>query len=822
MTFAPSVEGSVRSLIAFSVGSCATQYIKMSAEVQRPAVVAENNIVDFTGSLFYNVESELTAQLVNISKLPAKFRCGTPVSAVEQAHPDYDLTKRLSNSITVEPMQGVLDGETSQLISIRALVSTFDHQRIPYLNHFLPVYYEGRDEPIVFHIVGAVAWLNVHYHLHPRVASGSAEDQLKCLDFGKTKLREVVKKTFYITNGSPIAAVYRFSVSGYPTIQQSAPSRKPVIVDQPSVPPAQGPSLASAVGNKLSASNRTNTASNAKLGATLSKATNADQPRSAAGSTRSFQLAEVQEDVHHAADRIKPGNAVAFEVSPSEVKLGPNATVAINVSLYNNVPGVYHDTLVCETDLLPTHYIPVRAELHGCPLQFQLGRPGDDAAPIIRLTPVTTSAAEQHDDDESSRSSHANRVSRVVKISNPTYFDMTVNWEGFLCSDQDTQLIDCLYDTDDAGSIKLGVRIHEGHSSSQPFSVEETTLKIPAHTQAALTVKFQSPAAGEFLGFIRGTICRFDTPTIKPVTNGPAAYSAHVSSNPDDVALKLFMTGHALDPKLLCTTDDETGSVHLACSAFEILQASVAVQMLTSVILRNPSPSTLTYRLAFAPPFSAFDAESQSRSQSASLSRLTPGQSTKIRVACNITKSMLVDALANHNTSVFTLEEQHAATEHEAHVRSLKLASELGIIFSNGKKQTIPLSCTVKLPFVRLSQSELVFGDVVVGSTASLSVALRNTGLSAFPFTVSIITDGSSYANGDESKSFTVSSTGATLDDFSSKLNSHMATLEVVFKPRRAASFGAAVQITSPLLEGPLVVTLQGQGTYDQTHGDEK
>ena len=700
MKFAPTSRGVVKGILCFSAGGGNQRFVKFSADVQHPHVVAEQPTLNF-GAVYFDMHAQLETVLRNLSQLPTSFEVGKPVPY------DNDPRSRLDPSTFFTALQksGRIQPRGSATIgfSICFYKPQGNNFVTPVLNHIVPIYIDGQPAPVLVRLRGAVEGITVKYHL-----SEQSETQPEdiSLDFGTNNVRKPITRKVYITNLSPIVTTYSFSVSGFPILKK-----------QRFVEAEVGPAAAALKSQTtiLATAKQTRTVAPTAVGnrasktgkLVLSATGNKDVPppikMSATGKSRTQRLLEVKEDMRESTDKIPRGAAVAFEVVPSSIELQAYSTICVTVTFHNHIPGVYEDTLLCKTPLLPLFKIPIRAASFGCPLQFQLGRPGDDAAPIIRLRPVD------------------------------------VRWEGFSCPEDDHCLLDLMWDFSDDGRVHIRPRIHDGIRSDIPFSATPATFKILACSSMNVNVHFRSFKSGDFFGFVRGIVSPILPPPPKYVETANSGYFSlkYGMGSEEESSLKLLMTGRAYDPRLSFVVDE--GKVEFTADSFNVVnQPARMFDMTKSIVMSNLTPAELAFSTKTSGMFSVINIDSSLPSAGNGVTRVGPSETVKITLTCRVSKADLIDSIRNGKGN-FRVESSAPSGETTGVMaRTAHSQGRIDIKFANRSEQMVPMEAIFQLPVVLASTSAIDFGNCMVSKSKTRVFSITNYSHSKFGWTTSI------------------------------------------------------------------------------------
>ncbi|NXN46507.1 DLEC1 protein, partial [Rhinoptilus africanus] len=129
-----------------------------------------------------------------------------------------------------------------------------------------------------------------------------------------------------------------------------------------------------------------------------------------------------------AAAVLSHGKGVAFHIQPSTGTLKAFQQLIIEITAYNDMWGEYRDDLVCEVGDLQPKLIPMQMTVKGCPIFLQMTGPQTEQ-PIIRFGTHIPGGCP---------------VFRMVRLNNPTPFDIRLDWEIYNIEQDDNKLVDLL------------------------------------------------------------------------------------------------------------------------------------------------------------------------------------------------------------------------------------------------------------------------------------------------------------------------------------------------------------------------------------------
>ncbi|XP_075906627.1 deleted in lung and esophageal cancer protein 1 isoform X2 [Nelusetta ayraudi] len=113
------------------------------------------------------------------------------------------------------------------------------------------------------------------------------------------------------------------------------------------------------------------------------------------------------------------GKGAVFLVTPHAGTLGPLETLTVNVTAYMEMWGKYTDNLLCKVGDLDVMSIPMRMSVTGCPLYFQMLGPSSDGQTQTLNIQFGTQV------------SGGDTVSRAIRINNPTFMEICMDWETY-------------------------------------------------------------------------------------------------------------------------------------------------------------------------------------------------------------------------------------------------------------------------------------------------------------------------------------------------------------------------------------------------------
>ncbi|NXY14006.1 DLEC1 protein, partial [Atrichornis clamosus] len=330
--------------------------------------------------IYTGVPAKATSKLFNQTLLPAKY-----------------LWRKLSGSqtpscsVVVSPASGTLGPKEEKEFCIEVSANMEGELKDITLSCSI----EDMTEPLFLSISGEVKGLHVTYSVpcDSRVASDERQmSQSPCellLDFGsEVAFSEVINRQLILTNPTGISAPFTLEAEYFKACLQ---------------PPEQGVCQFWFF-----------------------------SPRSSSylvkrkGHVSKHAARKAQSDF--AAALLSHRKGAAFYIQPSTGTLKAFQQLIIEITAYNNLWGEYQDNLVCKVGDLQPKLIPMQMTVKGCPVFLQMTGPKPEP-PIIRF---------------GAHISGGSPVLRKVRLTNPTPFDIRLDWEVYNQEPDDEKLVDLL------------------------------------------------------------------------------------------------------------------------------------------------------------------------------------------------------------------------------------------------------------------------------------------------------------------------------------------------------------------------------------------
>ncbi|XP_038584685.1 deleted in lung and esophageal cancer protein 1 [Micropterus salmoides] len=595
----------------------------------------------------------------------------------------------------------------------------------------------------------------------------------------------------------------------------------------------------------------------------------------------SLQAQKIEEKAHEefVSSLLAHGKGAAFFALPDTGTLGPFETQTVDVTAYTDMWGEYRDHLVCNVGDLEPALIPMQMTVKGCPLYFQMTGPRPDGqGPIIQF---------------GTHVSGGDTVSRLLRINNPTMFDIRIDWETYNVDPNDHKLVDVVVAYGDAFPVKdadgnkvlsgalrisdgnvqtawernqspssegtsaslqsvtdgegeeyisdceeedtclypspaktklcsVHIRPHVGNLSDYPYCITPQQIVIPAKSSGTNHVSFtpltlsgsvcESRCVGLALGFMS-----LDSETAACVP-GKVGRAQGLDLEPVRVDL-LAVVRPAV---LLVQMEEDEGVLEFRASAGDLMREESEKELavhefdITQTLqLKNNSEMLLHFRLGCQPPFLVLKPQPRARtSASSNLPAgdsqslvLKPQHSMQVKVAFHCSLSLLDHADQADEDVPPGVTLIHSACGQ----RTLRFQQNLLILYSNSTLQTVPLCAHLDLATMRLSSDGLNFGFCYIGQTQTIEVNLYSHG--AHTYWKAII-----ESDEEDSHAFRVTPDFGLLRSKELHVNRYSQCLQISFTPSEDRAFRAIAVIQSPLVKNPLILQLQGTGSFDEAH----
>ncbi|KAI8611017.1 hypothetical protein BC830DRAFT_695893 [Chytriomyces sp. MP71] len=350
----------------------------------------------------------------------------------------------------------------------------------------------------------------------------------------------------------------------------------------------------------------------------------------------------IRSKVQKMHDILREGRGAAFHISPSHGMLSPFGQIKVKITSYNNLVGLYEDTLVCALDHWMRERIPVRLGVDGIPVKFsgaqlavskagcnferinfgtQVVQYGKRQSPAPFGTEVSKAMLRRSHQCLRSNESifQAEFCKRDFVVENQSPRTVSLSWNVFTKRYSLTSLV---AQKSDANHIPSTLEIDsllldeliDNDPMTAPLIVQPNPLIIPAFRSGAARVSFSAPQTGLFksllvadVGYVQsdGSVSFAPCPeqvTEQPIQDGTFEEKLLAPLKmleetqlpfPEGIDLprirkvRLFVQAKAVEPCLKMA--DETGSIepHLSVSSAVWFKRVKMNEELAAEILRE-------------------------------------------------------------------------------------------------------------------------------------------------------------------------------------------------------------------------------------------
>jgi len=758
--------GRVRTVLQCDVKNGNPSYLSVFAEVQRPQVCLLSCDM-YIEKVYLGVPVSREVVLHNQSLLKTQF------AWKEILEGDYTLT--------FEPKQGWLEPREERSIKL-----TFTgHKQGPVSDLITCCEVVRMPDPVWLSIAADVQGLSVTFET-PKIFDLDRPEEIKetsldnrelLLDFETVPLASCPRTTLVLTNTSAIRARFSLEMDHFNAAK-------------PPTPPDGAPQ--------------------GKRARLLGRTPNIADPISKTA-------IKAHADYCHAILRDRRG--AAFVPSPASGELLPFGYQMIEITGHSDMWGAYRDLLVCKIEGIDPVYIPVKMDVVGCPLNFQMMK---DQAPILRF---------------GTHVSGAPSVQRSLRINNTSPYDIRLDWETYNIVPEDNQLLDMLvfigqplpvikdgqevvpavqeedcYRCEEKPFIQVKLREHEGARANRPFDVTPSQQVIPARSHSSAKVSFYpytEDSSGEVCTAYATAYMSLDHQLLE--IPGRVTRAQGMELHP----FRLDITAN-IDPALLTVETEEDKGTEFITAASDLLHG--ATPLVHRFVLGNTTETPLTMRFDAKAPFKIMSTEpppsaKTSRTQAPGSITVKPTKTLELKVGFFLSDQLVREVndfsaaqeQVDDGTQLFTSDDGD---------RQLVFKQDLKVEFSNNTTQLIPLMASIAVPTLRLSQDVLDFGTCLVGQSIEMHVTLYNPSQSASAW---IAKKDPRYPAVSRDV-FVVNPTEGYLEANTSFTAKTKTLLKITFTAKHNVEYECVVIISGQLQEQEQRLLLRGRASYDQRH----
>lgn len=497
--------------------------IRASASVQDVHVVLNRYLIDYQqlyANNVYSLEREpKVIKMRNIGNIASKFKWSLPLNS--------DIIQTI-----IEPMEGTIEPKSEIVIRVRFAIKLFGKFAFYFRCDF-----DNIDLPLGFKLTGTVFGLNIIYENIPTVddlalsrkknlkkmqknlgatgkslqsanmsvlsSSLAAESTqvgtpLKSIDLNNLSINEPQTFKFKIKNSSEIPTYFRLYFDNFDASHLSKPKGSLIqgvsggVDSSPSNQMDQSFSKNKSIShknfsihsdsiNKTRGIGRTATANrNLKL---LNDEIEQSHIYYSENGLKATQAKFAQKE---AENFLTNNKGLALVCEPTEGNLKANSEILVTVNIYNELSGVFHDTLNCDIKGLETEKFPVKLFIQGSPLKI----PTDQVGLKIQTDPPILDFGGKLKGDK--------QLERVLKLMNIGTQPLHVNLKIFNIDDLDKQrdqfkvsIVDRQPGSNNLVQVKWNP-IEPSETSEAPFTLENYQIVVPAKSTIPVKVFYQS------------------------------------------------------------------------------------------------------------------------------------------------------------------------------------------------------------------------------------------------------------------------------------------------------------------------------------------
>eukprot|EP01029_Cantina_marsupialis_P009266 TRINITY_DN2163_c0_g2_i1.p1 TRINITY_DN2163_c0_g2~~TRINITY_DN2163_c0_g2_i1.p1 ORF type:complete len:1860 (+),score=588.60 TRINITY_DN2163_c0_g2_i1:96-5675(+) len=685
-----------RGLLQCHVSGGDSRCISLGAEVQSPKVALSVSVIEF-GTVFVNVPVSAELEISNLSNLPASFKFD------EMPNPD-DCGYRLS----VDKPSATLKSQENLKLKVDLMPLRPGRCDIT-----LGCDIHGVKLPLALYVGALIKGLVVSYDVletDPSLGDVKPEhthhgdlSNIPRLDFGSVPIFE--RKTLWvrIINESCVPAPVTFALRKFGRKDGGSPSMRKLRNGNPVLAPAK----------------------------------DLTRFRSSSGRSHVGRQAVFNEDrkaLSSAGDK-----GIAFSLQADGSTLEPNSSIVTSITLHNNLPGRYLDSVdVCVGNLAPTA-LPVKVEVTGCPLALSRNCAG------LHFGPVGPPSLNWGDVPCST-----NAPARTLVIRNRAPNAVRMRW-SLSHRNNDIPPISLKLAVSDDPKSPLNVSIRMAGDTRPPpsFVISPEEAEVPPQGSSSFTVSFNTPEDAEQceafieaemqLAIVPPSLSMGVLPRKTSITaaSRQTASTANLrrSSVPGIAPLKCLrvdLNAASVTPTL--TLDKPSMSDGTQCVAAHVYSTdnpkSSPNRFRKQFTLTNSQTTSLTFSLSInggdnfrllrsksdAPihPLrlgkSSFQRSLRPSSPAAHMYTLPSGGAVKVEMAF---------------MPRLTVEELTVPVE-PAPILERRFKDEMVVRFSNGHLQKIALKGAVERPFIMVTPNLLSFPVCRVDASITLTLFLTN------------------------------------------------------------------------------------------------
>lgn len=659
--FKPHTCGKAERFLELHTEDEHTQYLRCNAMVQAPKVCLSSSTVQL-GTTYLGVRAPQAITVRNLSMLPT--------------HVCWEAVQVEGMTVEFQPASATLKPAEELQVTI-----VFEPSCSGPLSCLLMCVVEGLQAPLGLQVHTTVATLQVEYKLLE-----APEQQPVQIHFGEqVPIFSAPTRTLQIINNSAIPADYQLHVHKFVSV--GAPT-----ATAPSLPSGVrfGEAFSAALGSTMKDSTMPPTARTSKsqrsVESSSAPASSHETARFRSEHGRSLVAARIRHAQEQSALSKDCGLAVGLSCESGVV--GAWQTVDILLTCFSNMPGHYTDTLECQVADLPPAKFPLSVTVCGSPLQF------DPTAVGLRLPPDQAWGQYKFEPNLVC----GPRVSKTLTLLNSGPLELLASFK-VLSEPKPFQAADVCFQFGDTARAEVIPHVLE--QAEAPFSVSPAVLSVPAKGKANFTV---SMAVGADPALVQQCLI---------VDSSPKGGHPHAEL-PRALLPANYLNLEALVllPELSTSPQNK---LLFQCLSSQSLSHSSRTR---TVHLSNNTKSIFSFGLDTSGPFSLVSVQCEDPE---SFDDPAPRPKGTKRATNPGHQQCTLKPLESLSVCVHFCEEplELAPESHQS-----LATGQLLISFENGTLQSLELAASTTYPAACLSEVELDFGVVRVGSHAAQSLTV--------------------------------------------------------------------------------------------------
>ncbi|XP_069130810.1 deleted in lung and esophageal cancer protein 1-like isoform X4 [Argopecten irradians] len=801
--FRPTAVKTIKRVFTVNVVDGSECNIGVTAEVQKPQVCLASCEVCMD-EVYKGVPVLCQATIINQTLIPASFSWGQ----IQGSHAEDCV-------VELDPICGELQPREERTIDIRFVAN----REGEISDVRIPCEVGGMEQLLFLGLFCDAKGLSVTYKTSALGPLSSEFFDDVCLDYGeKTDLGDTPKVFLHIQNESGITAQYNLQMEHF-------------MAKPPTPPGNKDPNVSKSQQRRLM----------------LGRTPNLADPLSKT-------QVKAQQDLCKAM--LSLGLGASFVPSPASGILQPFGEQIIELGAYSDMWGLYTDNLICKVGDLDAVTIPVKMNVVGCPLRFQMTAAKPDQKPIVRFGTHISGVAP---------------TSRTMRINNTSPFDIRLDWQLYNLEEGDTKLLDFIVGfgeafpkRDENGKeiippwkmpempkrmpteyipnspdtlptltreatrvintpaaiteipqeplmkfASVFVRSHEGVPNEAPYNIKNKQMIISARGNASVNVSFTPSPTGQVseerdcTGYALGYMSLDKNSHTENKVSRLQGYEMS--------SLRLDMTAHLKPALLNIEPTDEEGMRYRAAMSDLLLEGGRTLDessKVCSAVLANHTETPLTFKLITKPPFVLVELNpSTNRAgattiQETEMQTLRPQHNLLVKVAFQTSTNLLDmrdDSKENENSETSNRDQK------------IEIRDNLIVEFNNSAVQKVPLHASLSVPQITLSKDELDFGTCLVGQQRELQLLISNMAASHSYWTV----ETESMSPGCTASTFVITPNCGQLEAHITHISDSKCLLRVFFTAKHAEYYEAVFAFKGVLGEQPQRLVIKGQGSYD-------